>query len=140
MADLAGSRSLDNLRAAFSLEAQSNRRYLWFAQQADVEGLPEVAGLFRSIAESETGHAIGHLEFLADSGDPATGAPIGSSRDNLRSAMLSEQREAQEIYRGFADSARAEGFEDLAEWFELVGAAEARHAERFRAVLDRLEG
>ncbi len=139
MADLAGSRTLDNLRAAFALEAQSNRRYLWFAQQADVEGLPEVSELFRSIAESETGHAIGHLEFLADSGDPATGAPIGSSRDILRSAMLSEQREAEEIYRGFADSARAEGFDELAEWFELVGTAEARHAERFRAVLDRLE-
>ncbi|NBV73646.1 MAG: rubrerythrin [Actinobacteria bacterium] len=140
MADLEGSRTLDNLRAAFALEAQSNRRYLWFAQQADVEGLPEVAELFRSIAESETGHAIGHLEFLADSGDPATGAPIGSSRDNLRSAMLSEQREAEEIYRGFAESARSEGFADLADWFELVRAAEARHAERFRAALDRLDG
>ncbi len=140
MADLEGSRTLDNLRAAFALEAQSNRRYLWFAQQADVEGLPEVAELFRSIAESETGHAIGHLEFLADSGDPATGAPIGSSRDNLRSAMLSEQREAEEIYRGFAESARSEGFADLADWFELVRAAEARHAERFRAALDRLAG
>jgi len=137
--DLAGSRTLDNLRAAFALEAQSNRRYLWFAQQADVEGLPEVAELFRSIAESETGHAIGHLEFLVDFRDPATGEPIGSSLENLRSAMLGEIREAEVIYRGFAESARSEGFPELAEWFELVSGAERRHAERFQAALDRLE-
>ena len=80
MANLKGSKTEDNLKAAFAGESQANRRYLYFAQKADVEGYNDVAAVFRSTAEGETGHAHGHLEFLEVSGDPATGLPIGADR------------------------------------------------------------
>ncbi len=79
MAELKGSKTEDNLKEAFAGELQANRRYLYFAQKADVEGYNDVATVFRSTAEGETGHAHGHLEFLEKVGDPATGLPIGGT-------------------------------------------------------------
>src|SRR5215467_10134465 len=79
MSSLKGSKTENNLKAAFAGESQANRRYLYFAQKADVEGYNDVAAVFRSTAEGETGHAHGHLEFLEAVGDPATGLPIGST-------------------------------------------------------------
>ena len=79
---LAASKTLDNLKAAFAGESQANRRYLYFAQKADVEGYNDVAAVFRSTAEGETGHAHGHLEFMEAVGDPATGLPIGGTSLN----------------------------------------------------------
>src|SRR5437764_15493666 len=76
MAQLKGSKTHENLKSAFAGESQANRRYLYFAKQADVEGRPDIAGLFRDTAEGETGHAHGHLEYLQEVGDPATGEPI----------------------------------------------------------------
>ena len=76
---LKGSKTEENLKAAFAGESQANRRYLYFAQKADVEGYNDVSALFRSTAEGETGHAHGHLEYLEEVGDPATGMPIGST-------------------------------------------------------------
>ena len=64
MPDLKGSKTHENLKEAFAGESQANRRYLYFAQKADVEGYPDVAALFRSVAEGETGHAFGHFDFL----------------------------------------------------------------------------
>src|SRR6201987_5076342 len=72
---LATSKTLENLKAAFAGESQANRRYLYFAQKADVEGYNDVAAVFRSTAEGETGHAHGHPEFIEEVGDPATGEP-----------------------------------------------------------------
>ena len=90
---LNGTKTHENLKEAFAAESQANRRYLWFAQKADVEGYPEAAALFRSVAEGETGHAHGHLEYLATVGDPATGEPIGDTEDNFRSAVAGETYE-----------------------------------------------
>ena len=87
MPALKGSKTEENLKAAFAGESQANRRYLYFANKADVEGQNDVAALFRSTAEGETGHAHGHLEWLEQCGDPATGLPIGSTRDNLKAAV-----------------------------------------------------
>ena len=85
---LKGTKTEQNLKDAFAGESQANRRYLYFANKADVEGQNDVAALFRSTAEGETGHAHGHLEFLENgSGDPATGLPIGSSRQNLMAGV-----------------------------------------------------
>ena len=81
---LKGSKTEENLKAAFAGESQANRRYLYFAAKADVEGQNDVAAVFRSTAEGETGHAHGHLEYLEACGDPATGLPIGDSRANLK--------------------------------------------------------
>ena len=115
---LKGSKTETSLKDAFAGESQANRRYLYFAAKADVEGQNDVAALFRSTAEGETGHAHGHLEYLEQVGDPATGLPIGSSRNNL--------------------TARDEGFGEIADWFETLAKAERSHANRFQKALDAL--
>jgi rubrerythrin len=127
---LSNTRTLANLKTAFARESQANRRYLYFAQKADIEGYPDVATLFRSVAEVETGHAFGHLEFLTEVGDPATGARVGDTEDNLRSAIQSETYECAEMYPGFARTAREEGLAIIAEWFDTLAAAERSHASR----------
>ena len=131
MAQLKGSKTEENLKEAFAGESQANRRYLYFAQKADVEGYPDVASLFRSVAEGETGHAFGHFDYLAEVGDPVTGVAVGSTADNLKSAIEGETYEYTEMYPGFAKTARTEGFEQVAEWFETLARAEKSHAGRF---------
>jgi rubrerythrin len=131
MPKLDGTKTHQNLKEAFAGESQANRRYLYFAKVADVEGYPEVAGLFKDTADGETGHAHGHLDFLKQVGDPATGEPIGNTAKNLRSAVAGETYEYQTMYPGFAKTARDEGFSDIAEWFETLAKAEKSHAGRF---------
>ena len=139
MAELQGSKTEENLKAAFAGESQANRRYLYFAAKADVEGQNDVAAIFRSTAEGETGHAHGHLEYLEQVGDPATGLPIGSSRDNLTAAVAGETHEYTDMYPGMAKSARDEGFDETADWFETLAKAERSHANRFQKALDVLD-
>ena len=136
MAGLDGSKTHDNLKEAFAGESQANRRYLYFAQQADVEGYPDVSELFRSVAEGETGHAFGHFDFLAEVGDPVTGVAVGATEDNLKSAIEGETYEYTEMYPGFAKTARDEGFDQVAEWFETLARAEKSHAGRFTQGLE----
>lgn len=139
MTELKGSKTHQNLKDAFSGESQANRRYLYFAKVADVEGYPEVAGNFRQTAEGETGHAHGHLDYLKPVGDPATDMPIGDTELNLKSAVAGETHEYTDMYPGFAKSAREEGFEEIADWFETLAKAEKSHAGRFQQLLDDLE-
>ena len=139
MADLKGSKTHDNLKAAFAGESQANRRYMYFAKTADIEGHTDIAGLFRDTAEGETGHAHGHLDYLKQVGDPATGEPIGPTADNLKSAIKGETYEYTEMYPGFAKTARDEGFTEIAEWFETLARAERSHAGRFKKGLDNLD-
>jgi rubrerythrin len=131
MATLKGSKTAQNLKDAFAGESQANRRYLYFAQKADVEGYNDVSAVFRSTAEGETGHAHGHLEFLEVVGDPATGEPIGATNLNLKAAIAGETHEYTDMYPGMAKTARSEGFETLAK-------AEKSHAGRFQKALDSL--
>lgn len=138
MGELKGSKTQENLKEAFARESQANRRYLYFAQKADIEGQPDAAGLFRSVAEGETGHAFGHLDFLAELGDPATGEPVGSTEDNLKSAIAGETYEYTEMYPDFAKTARDEGFDEVAEWLETLARAEKSHAGRFLQALESL--
>ncbi|RCK53869.1 rubrerythrin [Thalassospira profundimaris] len=135
---LKGTRTEQNLRSAFAAEAAGNRRYLYFAQQADIEGQTRLAELFRSAAEAETGHAFGHLEFLEQCGDPQTGLPFGDSRSNLRAALQAERDEGVNSYPEMARIAREEGLEDIAAWFETLGRVEKQHAERFERALREL--
>jgi rubrerythrin len=137
---LKGTKSLDNLKGAFAGESQANRRYLYFARMADIEGYPDVGGLFRDTSEAETGHAFGHLDFLKEVGDPVTGVPIGKTENNLRSAVEGETYEYTEMYPGFAKTARAEGLPELAEWFETLAKAEKSHAGRFAKGLEKIAG
>ena len=138
MADIKGTQTHQNLKDAFAGESQANRRYLFFARQADIEGYTDVGGLFRDTAEAETGHAHGHLDHLKSAGDPATDKPIGSTDKNLAAAVTGETYEYTEMYPGMARTARDEGFSDVAEWFETLAKAEKSHAGRFQKALDEL--
>ena len=135
---LVNSKTLDNLKAAFAGESQANRRYLYFAQKADIEGYNDVAAVFRSTAEGETGHAHGHLEFMESVGDPATGLPIGETSNNLKAAIASETHEYTDMYPGMARTARDEGHDEIADWFETLAKAERSHAGRFQRALDTM--
>ena len=135
---LKGTKTHDNLKAAFAGESQANRRYLYFANKADIEGNSEVANLFRNTAEGETGHAHGHLDYLAHVGDPATDLPIGSSLNNLKSAVAGETHEYTDMYPGMAKTARNEGFDEIADWFETLAKAERSHANRYAKALAEL--
>ena len=120
-----------NLKEAFAGESQANRRYLYFAQKADVEGYPDVAALFRSVAEGETGHALGTSTSCARSATRSPACAVGPTEDNLKSAVEGETYEYSEMYPGFARTARDEGFDEVAEWFETLARAEKSHAGRF---------
>jgi rubrerythrin len=134
--ELKESKTAQNLKDAFAGESQANRRYLYFAQKADIEGANEVAQVFRSTAEGETGHAHGHLEYLEEVGDPATGEPIGDTETNLKSAITGETHEYTDMYPGMARTAREEGFDEIADWFETLAKAEKSHAGKFQKTLD----
>ena len=136
--DLKGSKTHQNLKDAFAGESQANRRYLYFAAKADVEGQNDVAAVFRSTAEGETGHAHGHLEYMETVGDPATGLPIGGTRNNLKASIAGETHEYTDMYPGMAKTARSESFDEIADWFETLAKAERSHANRFQKALDAL--
>ena len=137
---LSDSKTLQNLKDAFAGESQANRRYLYFASKADVEGFNDASAVFRSTAEGETGHAFGHLGFMEEIGDPATGEPIGDTASNLKSAIAGETHEYTDMYPGMARTAREEGFDEIADWFETLAKAERSHANRFQRALDGLDG
>ena len=136
--ELKGSKTEGNLKAAFAGESQANRRYLYFANKADIEGYNDVSAVFRSTAEGETGHAHGHLEYLEASGDPATGLPIGATADNLKASIAGETHEYTDMYPGMAKTARDEGFDEIADWFETLAKAERSHANRYQKALNEL--
>lgn len=138
MPDLKGSKTHQNLKDAFAGESQANRRYLYFAKVADIEGYPDVAGLFKNTADAETGHAHGHLDYLKQAGDPATDKPIGDTSLNLEASVAGETYEYTEMYPGMAKTARDEGFSEIAEWLETLAKAEKSHAGRFQSALDGL--
>jgi rubrerythrin len=135
MSSLKGTKTHGNLKDAFAGESQANRRYLYFAKVADVEGYPEVASNFRETAEGETGHAHGHLDYLKQVGDPATGLPLGDTALNLKAAIEGETHEYTDMYPGMAKTAREEGFKEIADWFETLAKAEKSHAGRFTLML-----
>jgi rubrerythrin len=138
MPALKDTKTEQNLKDAFAGESQANRRYLYFARKADIEGHNDVSTVFRSTAEGETGHAHGHLEYLEETGDPATGLPIGGTAKNLAAAVAGETHEYTDMYPGMARTARDEGFDEIADWFETLAKAEKSHAGRFQQALDSL--
>ncbi len=138
MSGLKGTDTEQNLKDAFAGESQANRRYLYFASKADVKGHNDVAAVFRSTAEGETGHAHGHLEYLEETGDPATGLPIGETKQNLEASVAGETHEYSDMYPGMAKKAREEGFDEIADWFETLAKAERSHANRFSKALEEL--
>jgi rubrerythrin len=138
MSKLKSTKTHQNLKDAFAGESQANRRYLYFAKVADVEGYPQIAGNFRETAEGETGHAHGHLDYLKAVGDPATDLPIGDTVKNLKAAVAGETHEYTDMYPGMAKTARQEGFDEIADWFETLAKAEKSHAGRFQSLLNEI--
>ena len=134
-----GSKTEQNLKDAFAGESQANRRYLYFAGKADVEGFNDIAAVFRSTAEGNTGHAHGHLDYLEETGDPSTGLPIGATPNNLKAAIAGENHEYTDIYPSMAKTARAEGHDEIADWLETLVKAKRSHANRFQKALDTLD-
>ena len=114
-----GTKTEQALKDAFAGESKANRRYLYFANMADIEGAPEVANVFRNTAEGETGHAHGHMEYLISggAGDPETGLAAGNVEEALTSAIAGETHEYTDMYPGMAKTAREEGFDEIADWF-----------------------
>ena len=138
MPSLKGTETEQNLKNAFAGEIQAIRRQLYFDQKAEVEGLNDVAAVFRSTAEGETGHAHGHLEYLKEVDDPATGKPIGPTGDNLKAAIASETHEYTDMFPGMARAARQGGFDEIADWFGTLAKAGNSHTGRFQKALDAL--
>ena len=138
MPSLRGTVTEQNLKKAFAWESQANRHYLYCAQKADAEGFNDVAAVFRPTAESKTGRAHRHLEYLEEMGDPATGKPIGPTADNLKAAIAGETHEYTDNYPGMARAARQEGFDEIADWFEMLAKAGRSYAGRFQKALDAL--
>ena len=92
--------------------------------------------MYRSTAEGETGHVHGHPEYLEESDDPATALPIGGTVLNLKASVADETHEPTDMYPGMAKTARNEGFDEIAEWFETLAKAEKSHAGKVRKTLD----
>ena len=138
MPSLKGTRTEQNLKDAFAGESQANRRYRCFARTADVEGFNDLAAAFRSTAEGKIGHAHGHLDYLDEVGDPATGKPIGPTGDILKAAIASETHEYTDVYPGMARVARREGFDEIADWFETLAKAGKSQVGRLQKALDAL--
>lgn len=139
MANLKGTKTLKNLKTAFAGEAQANRRYLYFSRKADEEGYPEVAALFKGIAEGETAHAFHHFDSMKEMGDPVTGLSVASVKDMLNSSVQGETYEYTSMYPTFARMAREEGFEEIAKYFDVLTKAEHAHANKFGDALQTLK-
>ena len=135
MASLRGTKTEANLREAFAREAAANHRYLWFAEQADVEGHPDLAALFRHLAAGETGHAFGHLEILADLDDPLTGEPLDRPERHVEAALAAERVDAEQVYPAYARVAEEEGFAEIATWLASVAKGESQQVERLERYL-----
>ena len=133
-----GTKTEQSLKEAFAGESQANRRYLYFANQADIAGANDVAAVFRSTAEGETGHAHGHMEYLitGGAGEPGTGMPAKTVAEALQAAIAGETHEYTDMYPGMAKTAREEGFDDIADWFETLAKAERSHANKFTKTLE----
>lgn len=129
MSDLRNSKTEKNLQEAFAGESQANRKYLAFAKNADVEGHPQVAKLFRAAAEAETVHAHAHLRALGG---------IGSTEANLREAIGGETHEFTEMYPQMIREATSEGFNDALRSFTYANAVEKVHADLYRKALESL--
>ncbi|MEM7207041.1 MAG: rubrerythrin family protein [Pseudomonadota bacterium] len=136
---LKGSKTAENLKLAFECESRANRRFLYFAAQADVEGFNDVAAVLRSTADGATGHAHGHLDYLREVADPETQLPFGDTAKNLVAAISSETQKYSEMYPQMAEVARSEGFDEIAEWLEGLAKAQRSHADRFQRALETLD-
>jgi rubrerythrin len=121
------SKTKDNFMAAFAGESQANRKYLAYAKQAEKEGLPQVAQMFRAIAEAETIHALAHLR---------SAGKVGSTMDNLKDAISGETYEFTKMYPEMIKDAEAEDERAAQKYFGWVNAVEEIHSKLYKKALD----
>jgi rubrerythrin len=124
---IAGSRTEENLKAAFAGESQANRRYLAFAQVARNAGADDIAAIFEEAAADETLHAHAHLAYFGG---------INDSGDNLKAALAGETFEKEEMYPDFIATAEQEGFSEVAQYLKSVAGDEGRHAKKYQGMLE----
>ena len=128
-----GSRTEANLMAAFAGESQARNKYDYYASQAKKDGYVQIAAIFEETAKNEKEHAKLWFKLLH-------GGKVPTTTVNLKDAADGENFEWTDMYRKFAEEARAEGFEDIAKQFEGVAAIEKEHEERYRKLLNNIEG
>ena len=127
--DLNGTKTLENLKAAFAGESQANRMYTLFARIAELEGAHEARAAFERAGAEETAHALGHLAYMSG---------FGQTKANLVTAAAGEDYECQDMYPGFAEVAESEGFPEIAYYFRAVGRFEKEHREEYRKAVEGL--
>lgn len=132
MPELKGSRTEENLKAAFAGESMARNKYSYYASKAKKDGYNQIAAIFEETAANEKEHAKIWFKLLHDGAVPAT-------TENLKDAAVGENYEWTDMYTGFAKVAREEGFNEIAVLFEMVGAIEKEHEERFRKLLRNIE-
>lgn len=131
---LSGTRTHGHLTDALATAGVTTLRALWFAQQADVDGRPDAARAFRAIADDVTSNAFGLLEHLADVGDPLTGLPIDDTTDHIAAAIEGERRTRDSIDPAAVDTARTDGFPEIADWFLTLSGAAERHIAKMTSI------
>ena len=129
--ELKGSRTEANLLAAFAGESQARNKYSYYASKARKDGYTQIAELFEETANNEKEHAKMWFKLVHG---------IGSTEENLADAAAGENYEWTDMYAGFAKEAREEGFDHIADLFEMVAAIEKTHEERYRRLLANIEG
>ena len=139
-AELEAAVTHDNLRSSFSKDAQAVRLYTNFARVAELEGYPDAAQTLRELAESLAFFTDGHLDFLRRTADPLTGVPMGSTTMNLRAALTVAEETGEDMLPAMIATARAEGFHDVASWFDCVEKAKRAHRQRLREALSAAQG
>ncbi len=132
MSKLKGTKTEANLMAAFAGESQARNKYTYFASKAKKDGYVQIAELFEETANNEKEHAKIWYKLLHDG--------VGPTTENLADAAAGENYEWTEMYKGFAEEARAEGFNDVAFLFESVAKIEREHEARYRKLLENIKG
>ena len=133
MPELKGSKTERNLMEAFAGESQARNKYTYFASKAKKEGYEQIAAIFLETAENEKEHAKIWYKLL-------NGGEVGSTTDNLKVAAEGENFEWTDMYDRFAKEAKEEGFDKIAYLFTEVGKIEKEHEERYRKLLENVEG
>jgi len=128
--NLKGSKTEQNLLTAFAGESQARNKYNYYGSKAKKEGYEQIAAIFQETAENEKEHAKLWFKLLGG---------IGTTAENLKAAAEGENYEWTEMYAEFAETAKEEGFPEIAYWFKAVGAVEKEHEERYRKLRDNIE-
>jgi len=140
---LKGSKTEENLLAAFAGESQARNRYTYFASKARKEGLRQIAEIFEETANQEREHAKRLFKFMQGDEVEITGSfpcgVIGNTADNLKAAASGENYEWTDMYPSFAEIAREEGFEEIAKVLESIAIAEKQHEKRYLALAKNIE-